>query len=87
MFEYLKIGGIKKYIVIKIEDLVKYVPSIFKIAMLDNDLKDIANGRNKDGKNPCNEYIVVNTDEPYINEIIDVLKRHNAWDEPPTKGE
>jgi|GEM_PF-3485829 len=82
MFEhYLKCGGLKKFIVIKIEDLVKYVPSYFKLAMLDNDLTDIAAGREKDGKAPYNEYIVVNADESYINEIIDVLKKHGHWGE------
>lgn len=28
---------------------------------------------------PINQYIVVNTDEPFIDEIIDVLKRNGKW--------
>ena len=79
MLEFLKCGAEKKYIVIKIEDLLKYVPSYFKLAMLDNDLKDIADGRKADGKSPVNEYLVINTDEPYVSEVIDILKRNGSW--------
>lgn len=75
----MKCGGIKKHLVIKIDDYVKYVNSGFKAAMLNNDLEDIQAGRKSDGKDPCPEYIVINTDEPYTQEVIDVLKRHGAW--------
>lgn len=77
---FLKCGAKRKYIVIKIEDLLKYINSIFKLAMLDNDLKDIEDGRRADGKNPCNEYIVINTDEPYANEVIEILKKYGHWE-------
>lgn len=76
--QYLKCGALKKHIVIKIEDLYR-INSFFKIEMLKNDLNDIQASRKADGKEPCPEYIVINTDEPYINEIIDILKKHNAW--------
>lgn len=80
MLEYLlKCGGKKKYIVIKIEDLNKYVNSVFKLAMLENDLKDIRDGREKDGKEPAPEYIVINTDERYAQEVIEILKKNGHW--------
>lgn len=80
MFEdYLKNGSKRKFIVIKIDDLIKYVNSVFKLGMLDNDLKDIQNGRKAEGKEPCPEYIVINTDETYAPEIIEILKSHNHW--------
>jgi hypothetical protein len=66
----------QKYVVIKIDDLKKYVKSPFKIAMLDNDLQDITAGRKADGKKPHNEYIIINTDEPYAQEVADIIKRH-----------
>lgn len=69
----------RKFIVIKIEDLVKYVKSPFKIAMLKNDLKDIQDGRKDEGKNPSHEYLVINTDEPYAPEIIEIMKRNGHW--------
>jgi hypothetical protein len=77
----MKCGGVRKHLVIKIDDYVKYVKSSFKAAMLNNDLEDIQAGRKADGKDPCPEYIVVNTDESYVQEVIDVLKRHGAWGE------
>lgn len=33
------------------------------------------------GKNPAPEYIVVNRDEPFADEVIEVLKKHGKWDE------
>lgn len=68
-----------KHLVIKIEDYVKYVNSSFKAAMLDNDLEDIKKGRIADGKNPSNTYLVINTDEPYADEVIEIMKRHGHW--------
>jgi hypothetical protein len=47
--ETLKCGGLKKHIVIKIEDLTR-INSMFKIAMLKNDLDDIAESRKAEGK-------------------------------------
>ena len=85
MAKLMKCGGIRKYIVIKIDDYVKYVNSGIKAVLLDNDLEDIKAGRKADGKDPCPEYIVVNTDEPYAQEVIDVLKRHGAWGEKKEK--
>lgn len=79
MLDFLKNGARKKFIVIKIEDLIKYVNSVFKLAMLENDLNDIQAGRKVDGKEPCPEYLVVNTDEPYAPEIINTLKSNGHW--------
>lgn len=72
-------GMKNKYIVIKIEDYLKYINSSFKGAMLDNDLEDIKKGRAADGKNPKNTYLVINTDEPYADEVIEILKRNGHW--------
>lgn len=80
MFDaYLKNGSKRKFIVIKIDDLLKYVNSVFKLAMLDNDLHDIQTGRQADGKDPVPEYIVINTDEPYAPEVIEIMKRYGHW--------
>lgn len=79
MLEFLKNGAQKKFIVIKIEDLIKYVNSVFKLAMLENDLNDIRDGRKADGKNPEPEYLIVNTDEPYAPDIINLLKNNGHW--------
>lgn len=83
MLEFLKCGAAKKFIVIKIDDLKKYVNSVFKLAMLENDLNDIQAGRKADGKKPCPEYLVISTDEPYAGEIIEIMKRNGHWGESP----
>lgn len=75
----MKCGGVRKYIVIKIEDYAKYVNSGIKAALLQNDLEDIEAGRKADGKEPCPEYIVINTDEPYTQEVIEIMKRNGHW--------
>lgn len=41
--------------------------------------EEISEKRVAEGKDPNPEYLVINTDEPYIQEIIDVLKKHNHW--------
>ena len=33
------------------------------------------------GRDPEPRYIVINRDEPYIEEIIDVMRRNGQWDE------
>lgn len=74
-----ELGGKNKYVVMKIEDLIKYVKAPVKLALLDNDLDDIRTGREADGKKPVNEYLVINLDEPYAEEVIEIMKRHGHW--------
>lgn len=64
-----------KYIVIKVEDFVKYINNGMKAALLLNDLNDIRDGRAADGKEPNPEYIVIEPNAPYANEVIEVLRR------------
>lgn len=79
MPELMKCGGERKFIVIKIADYVKYINSAIKWKLLSNELQDIREGRLADGKEPRPEYIVVNTDEPYAQEVIEILKRNGHW--------
>ncbi|MEI2356108.1 hypothetical protein [Mesobacillus zeae] len=41
--------------------------------------RKIAKRREDEGKKPVNEYLVINTDESYADEVIDILKRHGHW--------
>ena len=69
----------KKYLVMKYADIENYVD--------DDDLKgiqsafvDIAIGRSvEENKYTNNEYIVINTDEPYIDEIIEIMRHNGHW--------
>lgn len=40
----------------------------------------VKNLRETQGKNPTPEYLVINRDEPYAPEIIEVLKKHGHWE-------
>lgn len=67
--EYLKCGAEKKFTVIKNENIEKLpFGDIFALQTVLDKLPQNSN-----------EYIVINTDEPYISEIIDILKKNNAW--------
>ncbi|MED4990130.1 hypothetical protein [Parageobacillus toebii] len=76
-------GRERRYTIINERDLKKYVhpEKLDRFYELLNDvLGDIEDGREADGKKPYNCYIVINVDEPYVNEIIEVMKRHGHWD-------
>ena len=60
------------HIVIKREDIFKYLTDS-QIKDLDVILNTIADGRKKDGKKPNNSYYVCNTDEPYAEEVLEVI--------------
>lgn len=77
MKEMLKCGGQKKFIVLN-EGYMERIPARLRNAVNEAALF-IAAERAVDKKDPCPEYIVINTDEPYIAEIINVLKRNGAW--------
>lgn len=60
------------HIVIKREDVLKYLTDN-QIKYLDAVLTTIAGGRKKDGKKPNNSYYICNTDEPYADEVLEVI--------------
>lgn len=76
-------GNERQYTIINHKDLKKYIDVFSQnelAATLDSILGDIEHGREKDGKKPFNSYLVVNTDEPYAEEIVEILKRYGHWD-------
>ena len=60
------------HIVIKREDIFKYLTDN-QIKNLDDVLNTIADGRKKDGKKPVNSYYICNKDEPYADEVLEVI--------------
>lgn len=80
--EPLRCGGLNKFIIINRDDLAIYIPEFGRV-WFDNLLKSITGaiciGRNADGKKIGNEYLVINTDEPYAGEIIEIMKRNGHW--------
>lgn len=67
-----------KFTVIKNEDVEKYLNGNDK-SELSRLLWKIEQGRYEEGKEATNTYLTINTDEPYISEIIDILKANRQW--------
>lgn len=77
-------GRERRYTVLNERDIQKYSSPkwIEKMQIAINDvLMDVEEGRKEDGKNPFNSYIVINVDEPYVPEIIAIMKKHGHWEE------
>ena len=73
------IEGIKeKFIVIKNEDAEKYLSGYGK-SLLNTVLRTINRGRSCNGKDTDNIYLVINTDEIYADEIIEIMKKYGHW--------
>lgn len=68
-----------KFGVLKIDDVKKYCSEESKQA-LDKIVLEITTGRMEEGKKPDNTYYVINSDEPYSEEVVEILKRNGHWD-------
>ena len=75
---FLEGGKFDKFIVIKQDDIPKYL-NLFQAKRLGFCLDNIANGRSSDGKKTDNKYLVINVDEPYAPEIVEILKCNGHW--------
>ena len=67
-----------KYVVIKQDDLYKYTSEEDKIDLC-RILKTIRDGRVKGNKNTSNQYFVINIDENYAGEVIEILRKNRHW--------
>ena len=75
---FLEGGDFNKFIVLKVEDVYKHL-DFNQRRSLDGSCRSIAYHREKSGKKPDNTYLVINTDEPYAPEIVEILKRNGHW--------
>ena len=66
-----------KFIVFKAEDIEKYC-SHTQIEELSGINKTINSGRIKDNRKIDNRYLVVNTDEPYANDVKKVIEENEG---------
>ena len=74
--KFLKDYGLEqKHIVLKIEDLGKYLDDSH-VQLLARCMGRIVRGRREDGKVLENQYLVVNLDEDYVEEMIEILKKN-----------
>jgi len=73
----LKGGNFDKFTVLKNEEVEKYLSPLAKHRL--QQLLDVINHcRIRDNK-PLNTYLVINTDEPYADEVIEILKKNGHW--------
>lgn len=70
-------GMANKFVVFIGED-VEVLTHQEKVA-LGHIAESIEDNRCETGKNPRNTYLVVNTDESYADEVIEILKRYGHW--------
>ncbi|HEY9060986.1 MAG TPA: hypothetical protein VIO64_10870 [Pseudobacteroides sp.] len=63
-----------RFTVFKNEDIEKYCSDFAKLGVK-KAASQIEFGRRNDNKAPINTYIVINTDEPYIQEVIEIMKK------------
>lgn len=70
-------GDFNKFTVVKNEDIKKYLTHEMKNELW-RCLAYIQDGRATKGKKE-NTYLVINVDEPYVDEMIGILKRHGHW--------
>lgn len=71
---FLKCGGIHKFRVLK-EDDIKLLNS-FSRDILSDICEEIQVIRRNNGKSVDNEYLVINTDEPYTSKVIEIMKEY-----------
>ncbi|MCM3180205.1 hypothetical protein [Cytobacillus horneckiae] len=78
----VKEGFERRFTIVNERDFRKYVPVPVQddfIRKFNNVADWIEDGRIKEGKKSNNSYVVINLDEPYINEIIEIMKRNGHW--------
>lgn len=80
-----KIKFDRKYIVIKVEDIQKYLEPE-DIETLNEILHHISNFRKLFGKKD-NTYLVINTDEPYAGLVAQILKDHGHYCQDESMGD
>ena len=77
MNNFLDGGNFDKFLVLKWDDINRYLTRRDKDD-LNECIEAVLDGRRMGGK-PDNTYLVINTDEPYAHEIVEILKRNGHW--------
>lgn len=72
------VRGLGKFLVLKNEDLDKYLDCDYEHHLY-SIVQTIEAGRMVDGKTEDNHYLVINQDEPYAAEVIEIMKKHGHW--------
>lgn len=65
--------------VIKNEDVEKHLTEMEKVQLL-RLLNKVKAGRASEGKQAVNVYLIVNTDESYASDVVQILKDNGHWE-------
>jgi hypothetical protein len=63
-----------KYVVLKVDDINKYCSALGRDRFVAS-INEITRGRKAEGKGE-NTYFVINTDEPYAEEVKEIIEKH-----------
>ncbi|MFA2628566.1 hypothetical protein ABR778_21450 [Bacillus cereus] len=66
-----------KFVVLKVEDVLK-ATSASEGVVLEGITRKIESLRKKEGRNTDPKYYVVNQDEPYAEEVLNIIKKHEG---------
>jgi hypothetical protein len=69
------IPKVSKFIVLKREECDKYLSYDERVTLYQLILR-ITKARHFEGKIPMNDYLVVNTDEPYAEDVAEIMRKH-----------
>lgn len=72
----------RRYTILNEHDYAKYIDEDLKEEfeeVFGKVLDKIKDCRKAEGKKPFNNYVVINLDEPYIDEIVEIMKRNKHW--------
>lgn len=78
MSNFLDGGKLDKYLVIKRQDIEECLHPVV-IEELDRIIDALNTIKGFHGKKTDNKYLVINTDEPYAPEIVEIMKRNGHW--------
>lgn len=68
----------KKFTIIKNDDVLQYLNNLDRKDLI-RILEKIQKGRKRDCKNTDHTYLVVNLDEPYAEEVIEIMEKNGHW--------
>jgi hypothetical protein len=77
-----KLERYTKYEVMKLDDIEKYC-SLAQRRQLIDIIMTVQDGREKDGKVRCNNYVVVNEDQPYAEQVWKLIQEQ--WEKANEK--
>lgn len=67
-----------KFGMFKWEDAGKYLDDV-EFELFEELFTEIKRGRKRDGLSNDHTHLIINTDEPYAPEVIEIMKRHGHW--------